>query len=118
MPIVKINSDSITQRCATCGAHHVHRIDTLRLGARMAPDTIVLPPCTCGTNECLVRNLEAPPSNDRSHRKAVNALALALKSRGRVAEEHRGVYAGDRVPIDVMDLGAAVDVVSTKEQRR
>jgi hypothetical protein len=114
MPLIKISSTHVTQRCANCNSIHSIAVASLTLGHELNRHAIHLPPCVCGAQEILVPQLDAPESNERSHRKAVNALALALKSAGRVREEQADEHARDRTPIDLMELGAEVEVAQTK----
>lgn len=115
MPLVRISTDAVSQRCANCGALHEHRLIDLRLGVPGgSPDFVQLPKCPCGAVETLVRVYAAPPSNEQSHRKAVNALAERLKAIGRVEESFGPLYALDTPPLDAMPLEAeGADVVPT-----
>ena len=118
MPIIRISRTQIVQECAHCHAHHIHVVSSLQLGVDFgSADFIQLPQCSCCAIESLARNLTAPPSNDRSHRKAVNALALLLKQAGRVEEAHAEVYANDSEPRDTMDITGEVAVEPTLVQQ-
>lgn len=117
MPLIKISTTHIEQRCARCGKVHTLTIGTLKLGLSCGgADGIALPPCECGAAETLFRNHSAPPSNANSHRKAVNALALLLKQQGRTEEAHAAVYAADGAAKDCMEIVGEVAVVPTQEQ--
>lgn len=119
MPLVSIAPTHVTQECSHCHAKHTHKVASLVLGlAQGSPDFILLPQCTCGAVESLARNLYAPLSNERSHRKAVNALATMLKQAGLVEPIHAEVYAKDSEPRDTMTIEGEVAVEATREQQQ
>jgi hypothetical protein len=115
MPIVRISKTVVKQCCSRCGAMHAHDISKLCLGVpRASPDYVQLPACRCGAVEILVCNPLAQPSNERSHRKAVNALAALLRQLGQVSEAFD--YSDAVEARDTMALGAEVAVERTLEQ--
>jgi len=116
MPIKQIRNDSITQRCAKCGADRNIIFSELELGANIDPEAgikdsnvIALPPCDeCGAKEFLLRNWDKSNDPENSgkllHRKAVNRLARDLKEMGNINAACVGeISAEDRQPPDIFD---------------
>ena len=117
MPIKQLKNDSITQKCAKCGADRDIKYSDIELGIEIDSgagfkdtNVIALPPCyKCGAKEFLLRTWDK--SNDREtstrllHRKAVNRLAMNLKNMGRInsacAEE---IEAEKQQPPDVFNI--------------
>ena len=125
MPIENYDLDrgTIEQVCANCGARRQLRIDVLELGASpvagiVAADVMVLPACAtegCGAVECLLRTWDTMPEAGRGsvtdkQRRAVNAIAVALKEAGRShPEAKKQLDAESTTPPDVgATVGAAL----------
>ena len=113
--IYDIKAGTIQQVCANCGARRELRIDVLELGVSPAPgivalDVMVLPACAaegCGAVEALLRTWDTMPeagigSVTDKQRRAVNAIAAALKEAGRShPEAKKQLDAESTTPPDV-----------------
>lgn len=91
MPIVHILDTPMAfavQHCANCGAARSHLITSLQLGMSQDLNVIELPACPCGAQEFLNRTFDEAPEHLSEHRRAVNALATHLKSKGQVHPAH------------------------------
>lgn len=91
MPIINIKSTPalcLEVKCALCSVVSSREIATLRLGTSAADlNGILLPACVCGAQELLVRTFDGDDDERAAHRKAVNAVAIFLKSAGLVHPE-------------------------------
>jgi len=127
MPIKQLRNDSITQRCAKCGAERDIKCSEVELGVEIDfeagfkdSNVVALPPCEkCGAKEFLLRNWDKSNEPDTSgrllHRKAVNRMAQYLKEMGRInsacVEE---ISVEDRQPPDIFDKpidGKGMDII-------
>lgn len=108
MPIIHILDvplQCLVKHCAACGAVQSVPLDSLKLGTESDRNLIELPGCACGAQEYLNRTFDSAPEELADHRKKVNALAVALRSSGRVHPKHAdAVRAETAAPAQVGDL--------------
>lgn len=116
MPILHVLDvpiQALVKHCALCGAVQSIPLDALKLGTESDRNLIELPRCSCGAQEFLNRTFDSAPAELAEHRKKVNALAVALKSTGRIHSKHAEAVKAETVaPSQVGELVGPVAPIS------
>lgn len=93
MALASISATQVVQKCGKCGKEMFVEVSKIVLGvaipSRTFPNTIRMPPCSCGAGESLFRTWDVTPKEARGsrhdlHRRGVNALAQLLRANGQV----------------------------------